>query len=77
LGRQSEQAAKFFLRFVPLALHRQRLRQIAPARQRVLGLSAQLAKDGQGFGVAPLLEKGAGKLGERALEAWLQLHRPL
>jgi hypothetical protein len=53
LGRlrgQSEQAAKFFLRFVRFALHVQHLCRIEPAGQRVFGPSAQLAKDDQGFG---------------------------
>jgi hypothetical protein len=48
-----------------------------PARDRVLGASAQPSIDEQGFAFAPHLEERGGKMAERAVEAGLQLDRPL
>src|SRR5208337_2524669 len=53
LAREREQRAKFLLRFLQLALHRQRLGRIASAFERVISRSAQPAIGEQGFRFTP------------------------
>ena len=77
LRRLTQQTANFGLRFLELALHLKRLGQIEPARGGVVGASAQLAMNEQGFALAPHLAERGCKMAERALEAGLEFDRPL